>query len=120
MLTDKKRRHKVKQKLTIALTKKETRPFHSSFSTASDRVHSSIWRNAVFPDEGKVPSGNQRPKEPLSDESLPGPGDHGENRPWHRQDHLRLWQGSLRYPGRIHPGNHPLQQKGHEEPWHNK
>ena len=42
------------------------------FSTASDRVHSSIWRNAVFPDEGKVPSGNQRPKEPLSDESLPG------------------------------------------------
>lgn len=82
MLTDEKRRHKVKQKLTIALTKKETRPFHSSFSTASDRAHSSIWRNAVFPDEGKVPSGNQRPKEPLSDESLPGPGDHGENRPW--------------------------------------
>lgn len=31
MLTDKKRRHKVKQKLTIALTKKEARPFHSSF-----------------------------------------------------------------------------------------
>lgn len=31
MLTDKKRRHKVKQKLTIALTKEEARPFHSSF-----------------------------------------------------------------------------------------
>lgn len=31
MLTDKKRRHKVKQKLTIALTKKEDCSFHSSF-----------------------------------------------------------------------------------------
>ncbi len=121
MLTNKKRRHKVKQKLTIALTKMYCTPlFIPLFSTASDRAHSSIWRNAVFPDEGKVPSGNQRPKEPISDESLPRPGDHGENRPWHRQDHLRLWQGSLRYPGRIHPGNHPLQQEGHEEPWHNK